>query len=1287
MKFILSQGKVLCVVLLLQAFFTNVVDAQVAQNGWDIIVQNDFTRAKSVFEEELKSNPKNQDALAGLIFIAETVQDYKHFKMYSNKLIDVKWDENIFGLFGHLYESDPEKMIEKLDNERFLARYRFAYADSLFQKRKFLDAEKEKRLVIGDYNWSVIGPFNNVSGSGFTESTLIEEENYNHTTTYQNEDGIPLKWVSRKLRAPDGIVDFQDILPIASNSMYYANTFIETPKDRITQFRIARSAPMKIWLDGDLIFENRNNISFIWDAEIIELALKAGTHRLVVKCAGYPDFMQSNTLSLAYNDTYDEGDGFEDNDFHVFNFTNNNIGSNLRFGIRITDTKGKVFSDIQSSFVSDYSSARYEFTQQNYTLISHFQQEIDKKPKDLKNYYFLSKAYFLYNFTDEGEAYFNELYANHPEEVFFKYLLAKFYTANGKGEKAEALISGLDEAKTPFFAIMETELSKIDQEKNESSYLTTLEKLLNISPTNWGVISDYLDYFGKKGKSEEKKKFIEKFLSQFPDKKYKSILEPYLKDDSYKPFSYKPLTDREKDKKAKETLKRIKRTFKISDYQSLISYYKQKGKVDNALKLYDEIIEILPYQSTWRTEKAALLFENDRLDETLVELSKALAFDEFNSRTYETIGDVYLEKGSKEMAYDFYKKSMDLKKIADSYGIESLQDKMEKINTKTSMQSYFKPITFEEVLKDQSWKGKYLDEESIILLYTIEAALDEDNKIDYSQKMMISIKNEAGAKYWTEANFGFLGEITFVKVLKKDGQVVSPSRNYGYVVFKNLEPGDIIQIEGNSNANMNRELHGEMYHIAALSHEVPVCQAKLEFIHPKDKSLFYECYRLDCNPDIKEIDDYKILTWEYKDIPKMEGEYAVLDDLDLYAWIMFSTQKDWSKVVDWYLRKTYRRLETNYEIDNELLAILKEGMSEEEVVETIYNYVTKEITYSHVSFLNSNYIPKKPSSTVSDQIGDCKDVASLMIAMLRKSGIEAYYVLVRSSNFTNSKPTPTILAFNHVIVGYTLEDGVMRYLDLTTDYYPYYVIPEFDNNSWALVVREGERDVFRLPNDMLNPEKTRLELTIKAKVNSDRSLVIEASIVGKGVLGGKLREELNRVTTEDDRKKFLLGYFGEGSFDHLTLDDFSFKNLENITAPLEMDMNMKAYNYIERVSDFYIVQIPLLNAIKTRPVLFTEKRYNNLDLNALFETAPSYQNIELEIPKEFKLMDIPKNIQIDNEFGRYEMVFEKTDNGIRVNRKLELKTRLIEYEDYGKFKAFYLDLLDADRMKLALMKS
>ena len=174
------------------------------------------------------------------------------------------------------------------------------------------------------------------------------------------------------------------------------------------------------------------------------------------------------------------------------------------------------------------------------------------------------------------------------------------------------------------------------------------------------------------------------------------------------------------------------------------------------------------------------------------------------------------------------------------------------------------------------------------------------------------------------------------------------------------------------------------------------------------------------------------------------------------------------------------------------------------------------------------------------------------------------------------------------------------------------------------------------------------------------------------------------MTTVEERQKFLREHYGEGGFDNLNLENFSFENLEELSSPLHMTMNFKAFNHVERVSNFYIVQIPLLKSITTDPSLFVKKRYNNLDLHSIFQTGSVQQNIVLNIPEKFELMELPEDVIIQNEFGSYRLEFEKTNTGINISRELVFYTRLIPHEKYSEFKNFYLQLLDADRTKLAL---
>ena len=68
-------------------------------------------------------------------------------------------------------------------------------------------------------------------------------------------------------------------------------------------------------------------------------------------------------------------------------------------------------------------------------------------------------------------------------------------------------------------------------------------------------------------------------------------------------------------------------------------------------------------------------------------------------------------------------------------------------------------------------------------------------------------------------------------------------------------------------------------------------------------------------------------------------------------------------------------------------------------------------------------------------------------------------------------------------------------------------------------------------------------------------------------------------------------------------------------------------------------------------------------------------------------MELPEAIRTDNEFGTYELTFSRIPGGVHIERSLVWKKPIILHEEYAAFKQFYLNLLDSDRMKLALRKA
>jgi hypothetical protein len=1279
----LTLKKLSVLFLITCTFSINILLANETTDGWEAIQKNDFIAAKQSFVAALKNNPKDVEALRGLLFISETAQDGHEYDKRVKQLVEANWDEATYRLFDHVYEGEIEDILNQNFSQIAKVKAMMYVADSLFENRKKKKALKVWRSTVADYNWSVIGPFKNVAGSGHINAHSVEMDDYSPDKTYTNESKLDLKWLNYQLRSPKGLVQMDDILPKSREAVYYANTFVKVPTDRALQLRITRQDPVKIWVDGDLVFDHNDPSTFEWDEEIIQLKVKSGTHRILIKLSPYKDIFSNRRggFSLYYNDGNAPflSPGYEDY---------GGQRNDLIFALRLTDEQGKHFEDITSDYKGNISKQKYTPQVSSKHTIKHFKQLVKDNPENWSNYYLLTKAFIKHQAYLEGEEFFVNLLKEKKafkKSVYFNFLLAKFFSNTDKSDRSEAILSDLDKSKTPLFELLYQEFQKLDADKDETKYLAGLKELHALSPSNWSIINKFITFYDNKGQRDEKRAFIQSVIDRYPN--YSKSLGKYLEDDSYKPSSYKPMTDKEREQDAKKARKRIKSQFLTYDYQTLIRFYKNTEKIDKVLGLYDDLIEMLPYRTDYLENKANYLFEKDQLDAALKTLNKITPYEPFNTGVLETIGDIYVEKKNEKTALSFYEKVEKISRATSSSRFYNGVDLEKKINRikgeeKNEVKDLFKEVTFDEVLKDNRWVQKYSGEESVILLYTVDMELKDNDNFDVETKMMIKILNEAGAKFWTETNFNFVGQVNSAKVIKPDGREITPEMNYSYAVIKNLAPGDVIQVEGSFEYNMSTEVNNESFMLSGLSYEAPIYYQKLEIITEAGKELNIACNRMDCESfkirTEKKEKSYTIRTLERQFVPKMEQEAAVLDRLDAVSWIMVGTMQDWTKISQWYLDKTYRKLELTYEIKNAIDTIVNDGMTDEEKVIALYNFVTKDIKYSYVSFLQSNFIPKSPASTLSAGIGDCKDVSSLSIAMLRYVGIEAYYVLVKTRDFTNLEPIPSIL-FDHVITGYVL-DGKMRYMDLTTDYYPYYVVHEGDSDAWALLVKKGNNQAFRLPDDFLNKEKNTLKIDATVQLNLDKSINLKVNSNADGLIGGRIREEVNGLPI-NEQKKYISTFFGKNAFKNLEVEAFDFGNLTKITPPLASNFTLKSNSYLDKVSSLFIFQLPLLQSVGASGLLTPATRYNDLDLAQTFEITPSIQDIMIEVPKDYHISEIPENVQMDNPFFKYQLTFEKAGDGMKMHREMVFKERIVVAKDYQAFKKEYLKLLDVDLMK------
>ncbi len=154
-----------------------------------------------------------------------------------------------------------------------------------------------------------------------------------------------------------------------------------------------------------------------------------------------------------------------------------------------------------------------------------------------------------------------------------------------------------------------------------------------------------------------------------------------------------------------------------------------------------------------------------------------------------------------------------------------------------------------------------------------------------------------------------------------------------------------------------------------------------------------------------------------------------------------------------------------------------------------------------------------PAAEVFDVgLGDCKDMATLLIGLLRRRGLQAWPVLVATRSAPVFHPdVPTLGAFDHLIVAVQAPgEEAPTYLDPTAKSYPFGRLPWVDQGQQALLMQDGRGRLVHLPVD--RPEDSTEELRLEVQRDGRLSVRVEAT----GLAAGRW---LGKVGTPPDPKR------------------------------------------------------------------------------------------------------------------------------------------------------------------------
>lgn len=244
--------------------------------------------------------------------------------------------------------------------------------------------------------------------------------------------------------------------------------------------------------------------------------------------------------------------------------------------------------------------------------------------------------------------------------------------------------------------------------------------------------------------------------------------------------------------------------------------------------------------------------------------------------------------------------------------------------------------------------------------------------------------------------------------------------------------------------------------------------------------------------------------------PRKNIEGNLPADVPVYPYFAFSTGRSWQEVATRYATVVDQQIRLGN------LKALLEGVDRTGSALAIATRMTaelhKQIRYTGVEFGESEIVPHSPEETLKRKYGDCKDKASLLVAMLRAAGLKASVALLDAEFGTDvDRELPGLGVFNHAIVYLAGEQPL--WIDATSAETRVGQLPTMDQGRLALIADSGTTSLVPTPQSTAG-DNTRTDL-VEIHMSDFGPGELQETIEAHGYMETKLRQ----IYDGNDEKK------------------------------------------------------------------------------------------------------------------------------------------------------------------------
>ncbi len=317
---------------------------------------------------------------------------------------------------------------------------------------------------------------------------------------------------------------------------------------------------------------------------------------------------------------------------------------------------------------------------------------------------------------------------------------------------------------------------------------------------------------------------------------------------------------------------------------------------------------------------------------------------------------------------------------------------------------------------------------------------------------------------------------------------------------------------------------------------------------------------------------------------------------------------------------------------------LTNGISDERAkAKNIYKWVQKNIKYVAFEDGMEGFIPRQANLVCTRRFGDCKDMSSLLTALLKAAGLEAYYTWIGTRDIPYKyQEVPLPITDNHMITTLRI-GGEWLFLDGTSSDCIFGFPSGFIQGKQAFVsISPTEYKFLTVPE--VPADKNEIVDSTFISI-TDKGIKGNSSVYYKGYFGSETIGTL-QYKDETDIKDYVKYRMGKAS-NKFILGNYKINYLDDDQKLVNIQADYDIPDYGKKLGDEIYINMNLEKFFTNGSIIDTAKHKVGIESSYKY-TINQYTT--LDVPTGYKVTEVPKDFLIDNEVLSFRIEYKKVNN-------------------------------------------